>query len=233
MNGSTLASEGNSAPTDATGSPPGSPPVDAGFTDEVEVSAKLPQDEAVDATEEPEDESRWSYWEQARRGTWIADDDPYDEGVNGAWRAYFRYYRFSSDAALLSALGENGYVFAKRRLEALPIAIRSRRGSAADRSNIEPVHEHLFYVEGGQLRDLGFFDRSGISPDPGFPVNIEQYVFSAPMEGPLSTEQLKSVPGFRAEDYVLMNHNCQDYCSAVRLLLGQRELLPLDRGSGK
>ena len=49
-------------------------------------------------------------------------------------------------------------------------------GSLLDRNNLEMKHVHMFYMDGGTLRNVGFFS-SGLRPDPHFDGNLRSYRF--------------------------------------------------------
>jgi hypothetical protein len=68
-------------------------------------------------------------------------------------------------------------------------------------------HVQIFFVDSsGNLENVGYFGGAGVTSDPGFPGNIDQYQFSAPLN---TTPQ--QVSGFTPGDYNLFTHNCQDY----------------------
>jgi hypothetical protein len=140
----------------------------------------------------------------------------FNEAAHGASRAWSRTYRYGSRDELLTALGTDGYTFGKRPLEGTSLSIRGADGSGLDMLNVEVLHEQVFYVDAdGKPQNRGFFP-DGVRADGGFPSNIGTYRFGPVLQGPLTTQQLQSMPGFRPQDYSLMRNNCQDFCSAVR-----------------
>ena len=157
----------------------------------------------------------------------VAEQTVKGAGANTAAGGAKYQQTYSSKNELQTALGSDGFTTGKRPLENMPFSIRGTENSGANQLNIEGLHEQVFYVVPGddgkpKLQNLGFFgEGKGVMPDEGFPNNIDQYRFGPIQQGPLLTEQLKSMPGFRAQDYTLFRNNCQDYCSAVRQKFGK------------
>jgi hypothetical protein len=137
---------------------------------------------------------------------------------------YEGYYqnRYASREELLADLGSDGYAIGERGLGFLRALFRADGGSWLDKHNLELLHQQLFFEEGGVLRNLGFFGGGvGVAADSGFPGNIARYRFSPVLHGPLTVDQLTSIPGFRVQDYNLIFNNCQDFVMTVQLMHGQ------------
>lgn len=136
--------------------------------------------------------------------------------------------RYPSQEALFEALGDNGYVFGDRPLQGLNFMIRGEEGGLLDRANLQFSHKQIFYVGTSvdgtlSLENRGFFGGGkGVIADPNFPGNISSYRFGPVQQGPLTTQQIESIPGFRPQDYSLSSKNCQHFCTALQQQFGQQ-----------
>lgn len=117
----------------------------------------------------------------------------------------------------LKAQGEGAYTFGDRPLSGVVVRLFGKIGGYFDRNNIQDVHEHFFWIDGsGNVRNSGYFDTTGVGPDPGFPGNIQQYRFEPIQRGGAITDMVLNPKGFGPNDYHLLKNNCQHYCDAVR-----------------
>lgn len=140
--------------------------------------------------------------------------------------------RYDSQEALkksLAAMGPGAFVIGVRPLDVeIPVIGRpfydSPDGGPADRKNIELNHQHLFYLDAdGKLRDVGFFrpdkeagEKGGVKLDGEKANRIGDYRFGPVEEGRVIDEETLHPKGFGADDYNLIENNCQDYIDALR-----------------
>lgn len=142
--------------------------------------------------------------------------------------------RYDTEADLKKALeakGAGAFVIGAPKLDG-PVPFGDfPDGSWADRKNVEPNHQHLFYLDAdGEFHHVGYFAPSDETGKDGGIVfdnpedkaqdrkwmgSVNQYHFGPVLEGGEITREKLDLKGFRAGNYNMRKHNCQDYIAEL------------------
>jgi len=93
-----------------------------------------------------------------------------------------------------------------------------RTGSLADRLNLEPLHQQVFYKENGRIQNIGFFGDNGgiVDSDVNFPRNFNSYIFETTIYRNVDTRTIDFTAGSFDGRYNLISNNCQVYCDFIK-----------------
>ncbi len=141
---------------------------------------------------------------------------------NDELHAYQDHY--DSAASLRRALQDEGITFGTRGLGSstsdMPMYDDNGKLSANNRG---AYHEEIFYDDsGGNLHSVGYF-KGGMQYDTELSDDAIRHYRFEPVQhytvGPMISFYWQQ-PDFRADNYHLLTHNCQDYAEHMRNVLG-------------
>jgi RHS repeat-associated protein len=126
-------------------------------------------------------------------------------------------FSYANNNSLLNADRKGLAYFAFRPLQGLEGPSNCAAGTISDRFNIQPSHEQLFFEDGKQPANLGFFSDSLVRPDK--PENLNGY--SCQGERFDDCVMRKAVAITEGGSYCLLGiagakNNCQDWAERVR-----------------
>ena len=138
----------------------------------------------------------------------------------GEYREWQRGRTYANMDGLEAALAGGKAVIGARPLEKLGFGkyLGMIRNAIMDVNNVELMHEQLFWLEGDELRNAGFFP-DGVREDPRFSSrNLSLYRFDRPFVPSQPVQPVIDALRSRypAADYDLIHNNCQCFMDDVR-----------------
>ena len=135
------------------------------------------------------------------------------------YREWQRGRTYASVEEFKAGLAGGKAVIGARPLEKLGFGrfLGMVRNAFLDVNNVEVLHEQLFWLEGGELENAGFF-QNGVKPDSGFSDNLSLYRFEQPFVPSQPVQPFVRSLGsiFNASTYRFRSCNCQHFMDAVR-----------------
>jgi uncharacterized protein RhaS with RHS repeats len=101
----------------------------------------------------------------------------------------------------------------KRPLEGSPVMVNN---PVDNYFNTEISHEQIFYEDGKQPTNEGFFEDSNVKPDPNYPGNKNDYQMDGHHYDDATMREAVKAVKKQMKPYCLIGNNCQDFVDKVR-----------------